>query len=120
VAAVYVIPTAGRAIKGNGGLTNSVALADATGSLLGKILGQAAEKTVVLAMGNPYVAADFPTVRNYLCTFSNAAVSENSAVRALFGEMAVHGHLPVSIPGIAQRGSGIEREPAVVQGELRK
>jgi beta-N-acetylhexosaminidase len=111
VAAVYVVPTAGRAVKGNGGLVNTVSLADASGALLESILGHAADKTVVLAMGNPYVAADFPAVQNYLCTFSNASVSETSAVKALFGEMAVHGHLPVSIPGIAQRGSGIEREP---------
>jgi beta-N-acetylhexosaminidase len=120
VAAVYVVPTAGRAIKGNGGLINTVSLADASGTLLESILGHAAEKTVVLAMGNPYVAADFPAVQNYLCTFSNASVSETSVVKALFGEMAIHGHLPVSIPGIAQRGSGIEREPAVTQGESSK
>ena len=120
VAAVYVVPTAGRAVKGNGGLVNTVSLADASGALLESILGHAAEKTVVLAMGNPYVAADFPDIQNYLCTFSNASVSETSAVKALFGEMAIHGHLPVSIPGIAQRGSGIDREPAVTQGESRK
>jgi len=120
VAAVYVIPTAGRAVKGASGLTNSVSMSDATGALLEKILGHAAEKTAVLAMGNPYVAADFPAVQNYLCTFSNATVSETSAVKALFGEMAIHGHLPVSIPGIAERGSGLDRSPAVLQGELRK
>jgi beta-N-acetylhexosaminidase len=120
VAAVYVIPTAGRALKGNGGLVNSVSMADATGALLNNILSRAAEKTMVLAMGNPYVAADFPAVQNYICAFSNVPVSETSVAKALFGEMAIHGHLPVSIPGIAQRGSGIEREPAVAQGELRK
>jgi beta-N-acetylhexosaminidase len=120
VAAVYVIPTAGRALKGNGGLVNSVSMADATGTLLNNILSRAAEKTVVLAMGNPYVAADFPAVQNYLCAFSNVPVSETSVVKALFGEMAIHGHLPVSIPGIAQRGSGIERDPAVAQGEVQK
>ena len=60
-------------------------------------------------MGNPYVAQDFPAIQNYLCTFSNAGISETSAVKALFGEIAIHGHLPVSIPNIAQRGAGIER-----------
>ena len=43
-------------------------------------------------MGNPYVAQDFLTIQNYLCTFSNASVSETSAVKALFGEIAIHGH----------------------------
>jgi len=61
------------------------------------------------------MAQDFPAIQNYLCTFSNASVSEISAVRALFGEIAIHGHLPVSIPNIAQRGAGIERVPQAAQ-----
>jgi len=115
IAAVYVVPTAGKAMQGANGLTNSVALNDASGTLLQAILDHAAEKTAVLAMGNPYVAQDFPAIQNYLCTFSNASVSETSAVKALFGEMAIHGHLPVSIPNIAQRGAGIERAPQAAE-----
>jgi beta-N-acetylhexosaminidase len=117
IAAVYVVPTAGQAmrVKGANGLTNSVALNDASGTLLQAILDHAAERTAVLAMGNPYVAQDFPAIQNYLCTFSNASVSETSAVKALFGEIAIHGHLPVSIPNIAQRGAGIERAPQAAQ-----
>jgi beta-N-acetylhexosaminidase len=116
VAAVFVVPTAGKAMKGADGLTNSVALNDASGALLQTILDHAAQKTAVLAMGNPYLAQDFPAVQNYLCTFSNASVSEISAVKALFGEIAIRGHLPVSIPNIAQRGAGIERPPQVAEG----
>jgi hypothetical protein len=55
-------------------------------------------------------------VQNYLCTFSNATVSEVSVVKALFGEIAIRGRLPVSIPNIAQRGAGIERPPQAAQG----
>jgi beta-N-acetylhexosaminidase len=109
IAAVYVVPTAGKAMKSANGLTNSVSLSDASGTLLQTILDRAAQKTAVLAMGNPYVAQDFPAIQNYLCTFSNASVSEVSAIKALFGEIAIRGHLPVSIPNVAQRGTGIER-----------
>ncbi len=108
VAAVYVVPSAGK-------VGNSVAMADATGALLQQLLDRAAEKTAVVAMGNPYLAADFPKVENYLCTFSNATVSELSAVKALFGEIAIRGHLPVSIPNVARRGAGIERPVRPVQ-----
>jgi beta-N-acetylhexosaminidase len=108
VAAVYVVPTAGK-------VGNTVALADATGALLQQLLDHAAEKTAVIAMGNPYLAADFPKVENYLCTFSNATVSELSAVKALFGEIAIRGHLPVSIPNVARRGAGIEHAARPVQ-----
>jgi beta-N-acetylhexosaminidase len=109
IAAVYVVPTAGK-------VGNSVAMADATGALLQQLLDHAAEKTAIVAMGNPYLAADFPKVENYLCTFSNATVSELSAVKALFGEVAIRGHLPVSIPNVAQRGAGIERPVLVASG----
>ena len=116
IAAVYIIPSAGKAMKGANGLTNSVALADDSSTLLREILDRAAGKTVVLAMGNPYLAQDFPAVQNYLCTFSNASVSEVSAVKALFGEIAIRGHLPITIPNIAQRGVGIERPALVARG----
>jgi beta-N-acetylhexosaminidase len=118
VAAVYVVPTAGKALKTDAGLTNSVAVPDSTATLLHKILDQAADKTMVLAMGNPYVAQDFPMIQNYVCAFSNATVSEVSVVKALFGEIAIHGRLPVTIPNIAQRGAGIDRMPPVAQGEI--
>src|SRR5207237_2197146 len=112
VAAVYVIPTAGK-------VGNSVAMADATGSLLQQMLDHAAAKTTVVAMGNPYLAADFPKIESYLCTFSNATVSEVAAVKALFGEIAIRGHLPVTIPNVAEPGAGIERPPQVARGGLR-
>jgi beta-N-acetylhexosaminidase len=116
IAAVYVTPTAGKVTSTQGGLKNSVALADPSGTLLDKILATAAARTVVVALGNPYLAQDFPGIQNYLCTFSNATVSEVSAVKALFGEIAIHGHLPVSIPNVAQRGAGIERQPQFAHG----
>ncbi|MGH9546968.1 MAG: glycoside hydrolase family 3 protein, partial [Terriglobales bacterium] len=74
IAAVYVVPTAGKAMQSVNGLTNSVSLNDASAALLQAILDRAAAKTAVLAMGNPYLAQDFPTIQNYLCTFSNAGV----------------------------------------------
>jgi len=109
VAAVYVIPTAGR-------IGNTVAMADATGSLLQQVLEHAAPKTAVFAMGNPYLASDFPKIENYACTFSNAAVSEVAAIKALFGEIPIRGHLPVTIPNVAERGAGIERQVQIGTG----
>ena len=115
IAAIYVVPTAGKAMKSANGLTNSVSLNDASGTLLQAVLDRAAQKTIVLAMGNPYVAQDFPSIQNYLCTFSNASISETSAVKALFGEIAMHGRLPVNIPNIAQRGAGIDRPAQIAE-----
>lgn len=107
VVAVYASPSAGRVVKTEGGVRASSSIADESADLLHQILHAAARKSIVLAMGNPYLAKDFPEVQNYLCTFSNAQVSEVSAAKALFGEIEIHGHLPVAIPGIAKRGAGI-------------
>jgi beta-N-acetylhexosaminidase len=109
IAAVYVIPTAGR-------IGNTTQMADDSGTLLEQILDRAAEKTVVVAMGNPYLASDLSKIETYMCTFSNATVSELGAVRALFAEIPIRGHLPVTIPNVAQRGAGIERPAQVANG----
>jgi beta-N-acetylhexosaminidase len=116
VAAVYVIPTAGRAIRSGNGLKNSVAMDDASAGLLNAILERAAGRTVVLAMGNPYLVQDFPAIQNYVCAFSNATVSESAAVKVLFGEIPIGGHLPVTIPGVASRGEGLERPARPASG----
>ena len=102
--AVYAVPNPG--VRGSGGTIHGT---DPTGSLLQTVLDHAPAKTAVSAIGNPYLAQDFQAIQTYLCTFSSTPVSEISVVKALFGEVPIHGHLPVSIPGIAQRGFGIER-----------
>jgi len=116
IAAVYVIPTAGKAVAGFGGPKNTVAMDDATGALLKEILEKAAPRTVVLAMGNPYVVQSFPEIENYLCAFSNMSVSETAAVKAIFGEIPIRGHLPVTIPAVAARGEGLERPAQLSSG----
>jgi beta-N-acetylhexosaminidase len=63
-----------------------------------------------IGFGNPYIIEGFPRIPLYLCTFSNADVSQRSAVKALFGEINISGRLPVSIPRIADFGAGILRD----------
>jgi beta-N-acetylhexosaminidase len=62
------------------------------------------------------LASAFPKVENYMCTFSSATVSEVAAVKALFGEITIRGHLPVSIPSVASRGAGMERPMQSAKG----
>jgi beta-N-acetylhexosaminidase len=113
IVAVYVVPSAARAIGTRQGLTNSLSLPKSNTILLRKILARAVDRTAVLAMGNPYLAQDFPNIQNYICVFSNATVSEISAAKALFGEIPLHGQLPVKIPSVSARSSRRERPPAV-------
>jgi beta-N-acetylhexosaminidase len=66
------------------------------------------QPVALVALGNPYLLRTFPGVAAYLATFSNVPPSEVAAVEALFGEIDIRGHLPVSIPGLANYGEGIQ------------
>jgi beta-N-acetylhexosaminidase len=103
VVAAYIVPTPAKQVVVNGQLVNSVGLEQSAGELLRHILESAAARTAVIALGNPYVAQNFPAIQTYICTYSNATTSELSAVKVLFGELDPKGKLPVSLPGIAAR-----------------
>jgi len=102
--AAYALPIPVKQAEANGPSDSNVTPDQATGQLLRQILDIAADKTVLLAMGNPYVAQNFTQVQTYICTYSNASSSELSAVKILFGELQPRGKLPVTLPGIAPRG----------------
>jgi len=115
VVAAYVVPTAAKQVMVNGKLVNSLGLQEGAGGLLTQVLDMAAAKTAVVAMGSPYLAQSFNNIQTYLCTYSSASTSELSAVKVLFGELAPKGKLPVTLPGIAARGtswSGSSVSPA--------
>lgn len=62
----------------------------------------------LVALGSPYLLRSFPNVSAYLATFSTVPPSEVAAVRALFGEIPIRGHLPVTIPGLAKYKDGLQ------------
>jgi beta-glucosidase-like glycosyl hydrolase/CubicO group peptidase (beta-lactamase class C family) len=64
---------------------------------------------VTLAFGSPYLIERFPQAETWLGAFGISDVAQISMARALFGEIPVRGHLPVTIPGInLKAGFGIE------------
>ena len=67
-----------------------------------------ASPSILVAMGSPYVLGNFPKAGAFLTTFSPTPPSEVAAVKALFGEIAIGGHLPVTIPGFAKYSDGIQ------------
>src|SRR5580698_1691250 len=67
---------------------------------------------MLVALGNPYLVRGFPNASAYLTTYSPTPTSEIALAKALFGEIAIAGHLPVTIPGVAKYGDGIQ-VPAV-------
>jgi beta-N-acetylhexosaminidase len=71
-------------------------------------LSQGPVPLVLLPFENPYFLTGIPNSTAFLTTFSSSLPSEIAAVKALFGEIPITGHTPVSIPGFAQVGDGIQ------------
>jgi beta-N-acetylhexosaminidase len=74
-------------------------------------LVQRGRKPIVIAFGNPYLLQQLPSIGAYLVAWGGFPVSQTAAARALLGSSAISGHLPISIPPYAGRGTGIERSP---------
>jgi beta-N-acetylhexosaminidase len=64
---------------------------------------------VVVSFGSPYLLRNFPDLPTYLCAWGGQDIAQVAAVQALFGEAAIGGKLPITIPGLARRGDGIEK-----------
>jgi beta-N-acetylhexosaminidase len=63
---------------------------------------------VWVAFGNPYILRLYPQMPAYLCAYSYADTSQVAAAKALSGEIPITGRLPISIPGAARVGDGLQ------------
>jgi beta-N-acetylhexosaminidase len=72
-------------------------------------LVQRGRKPIIVAFGNPYLLQQLPSVGTYVVAWGGFPVSQTAAARALLGSAAISGHLPITIPPYAARGTGIER-----------
>jgi beta-N-acetylhexosaminidase len=73
---------------------------------------------VTIGFGSPYLVEKFPQAETWLAAFGISDVAQISVARALFGQIAVRGHLPVTVPGVEMKaGFGIElaANPMTVQ-----
>ena len=74
-----------------------------------KLVAQIRKPVVAISFGTPYLLREIPSVGTYLCAYGIQPVVQVAAVHALFGEAPIGGKLPVTIPGYARRGDGIEK-----------
>ncbi len=86
----------------------SIALPDETVERLARLL-RIKTPLVVVAFGSPYVLGQLPAAPAALCVYDPSTLAAGAAARALFGECAIGGRLPVSIPGRFARGVGLDR-----------
>ena len=83
----------------------TVGLPDAQAALVNQLLASG-KPAVVVCFGSPYVVARFPEAKTWLVAFSTVDIAQRSAARALFGQVAIGGKMPVSVPGVVQIGEG--------------
>jgi beta-N-acetylhexosaminidase len=108
----------------------SIALPGVTKAAIEKLLDTNA-RVVAVSFGSPYILRDLPRLPTYLCAWGSQPDMQVGAARALFGETPITGRLPVTIPGLAPRGAGLQkpasessplspREREGVRGELKE
>jgi beta-N-acetylhexosaminidase len=67
---------------------------------------------ITVFFGNPYVASFIPDLPAVMLTYDFYDQAEASAVRAIAGETAIGGRLPIELPGYAKVGAGLDRAAA--------
>ena len=75
-----------------------------------RTLMERGRKPIVVAFGNPYLLQQLPWVGTYVVAWGGFPVSQVAAARAMLGLTPISGHLPITIPPHANRGTGLERE----------
>ena len=73
---------------------------------------------ITVGLGSPYLIERFSQAQTWLSAFGISDVAQISIARALFGQIPIHGRVPVTIPGSdLKAGSGIElpANPMTVQ-----
>lgn len=89
------------------GQASSVGIPDPGARALSGVI--AAKKPIVgISFGNPYLLQSFPGLRTYLVAYGDMPSLQNAMARALAGEIDIVGKLPISLPGLYPRGTGIQ------------
>ena len=79
----------------------------AQGDLVNRLI-KTRKPVVTVAMRNPYDLKAYPEAKTHLLTYGYRPCSIAALVEVLFGEVEPSGKLPVSIPGLARIGDGLD------------
>ncbi len=75
-------------------------------TLLNKLLASS-KPTIIASLGSPYLVARFPNAKTWIAAFGTQDVVQRAMARSIFGQTAIGGQLPVSVPGVAKLGDGL-------------
>jgi beta-N-acetylhexosaminidase len=91
------------------GAVNSVGLPEAGAALLRETI-QRKTPVVGISFGNPYLLQAFPDLTAYVVAYGDMPSLQTATSRALTGQAAFTGRLPISLPGLYPRGTGIQSQ----------
>jgi beta-N-acetylhexosaminidase len=63
---------------------------------------------VGISFGNPYLLMSFPKLQTYLVAYGDMTSLQEAAAQAALGQIDITGRLPISLPGLYSRGTGIQ------------
>jgi len=93
------------------GQVSSVGIPEAGARALLQLIGE--KKHIVgISFGNPYLLQGFKGLRTYLVAYGDMPALQQAAARALLGEIDLAGKLPISLPDLYPRGTGIQLRAA--------
>jgi len=61
-----------------------------------------------ISFGNPYLLGSFPNLQTYIVAYGDMQSLQEAGADALLGQIDVTGRLPISLPGLYPRGTGIQ------------
>jgi len=93
------------------GAANSARVPEQFARALNTLLGRGTP-VVGLSFGNPYLLQGFPALKTYVVAYGDMPSLQRAAARALSGQADVTGRLPISLPGLHPRGTGIQLKAA--------
>ena len=89
------------------GQARSVALPDPGTKALNDLIEKKAP-LIGISFGNPYILMGFPKLQTYLVAYGDMPSLQEAAAQALLGQIDIQGRLPISLPGLYPRGTGIK------------
>ena len=89
------------------GQARSVGLPEPGAKALSRLIGSRT-RLVGISFGNPYLLQSFPELQTYVVAYGDMPSLQQAAARALVGQIDVTGKLPISLPGLYPRGTGIQ------------
>ncbi|MBA3243499.1 MAG: hypothetical protein H0T60_19930 [Acidobacteria bacterium] len=89
------------------GASNSVGLPEQGARALNALLERKVP-VVGISFGNPYLLQNFPALGTYVVAYGDMPSLQRAAARALLGQADITGRLPISLPGLYPRGTGIQ------------